>query len=382
MNALIEPGSVIGVLGSGQLGRMFAIAARRLGYRVHTLSPESDTPLGQVADREIVAAYDDLDAIRAFASDVDVVTFEFENVPAATASEAARHAPVRPSGSLLHTTQHRVREKSTLASAGFPVTPFRVVRTETDLRAAIAELGPSGVLKTAGWGYDGKGQVKITSEQQALDAWRSMNCVEAIYEQFVRFSREVSVIAARGIAGDCADFGVIGNVHRHHILYTSAAPAAVSTNIAQRAVEIVRSIMHSWEVVGVLCAEFFMTESGELMINEIAPRPHNSGHLTIDACCTCQFEQQVRAVCGLPLGDATYHSPAAMINLLGDVWCDGTPDWRAVAAMGDAKLHLYGKAQARPGRKMGHITALAPTAELACARVEAALHVLSAKAKT
>jgi 5-(carboxyamino)imidazole ribonucleotide synthase len=372
LTAVIPPGSTIGVLGSGQLGRMFAIAARRMGYRVHTLSPDYDTPTGQVADREVQAAYDDLDAVRDFARAVDVVTFEFENVSAMATEAAADHAPVRPAGSVLHTTQHRLREKGFLAGAGFPVTPFAAVRSLEDLAAALGRLGTPAVLKTAGWGYDGKGQVKIARPDEAAAAWEAVGGQECVLEAFVDFDREVSVVAARGLDGSFAHFGVIENRHSRHILDVSIAPAAVPSSIEKDAVEIARGILEGLEVVGVLCVEMFLTREGRLLVNELAPRPHNSGHLTFDACLTSQFEQQLRAITGLALGSTERLRPAAMANLLGDLWEDGEPDWAAAARFPEVKLHLYGKATARPGRKMGHLTALAATPEEALRRVTAA----------
>jgi 5-(carboxyamino)imidazole ribonucleotide synthase len=369
LNKPIPPGSVLGVLGSGQLGRMFAIAARRMGYRVHTLSPADDTPTGQVADEEYNASYEDLDAVRTFARGVDVVTFEFENIPAATAEEAEKFAPVRPSGSVLHTTQHRLREKTFLSQAGFPVTPFRPIRSLSDLEKALAELGLPAVLKTAGWGYDGKGQVKITALDQAAAAWSAMAGKEAVLEAWVNYSQEVSVVAARGLDGVLADFGVIANSHRNHILDVSVAPANVSDKVRRNAIDIARQVLERLGVIGVLCVEFFLTPNDELLINELAPRPHNSGHLTFDANVTSQFEQQLRAICGLPLGSTELVRPAAMANLLGDGWEGGEPDWRRMCEFANVKLHLYGKAEPRPGRKMGHLTALAPTAEEAARQV-------------
>jgi 5-(carboxyamino)imidazole ribonucleotide synthase len=374
---VIPPGSTVGVLGSGQLGRMFAIAARRMGYRVHTLSPDYDTPTGQVADREIRAGYDDLDAVREFARGVDVVTFEFENVSAAATEAAAAHAPVRPAGPVLHTTQHRLREKGFLAGAGFPVAPFAAVRSLPELHAALAEIGAPAVLKTAGWGYDGKGQVKIMAPGEAAAAWGSIGEQEAVLEAFVDFDREVSVVAARGLDGSFAHFGVIENRHRHHILDVSTAPALVPPGVEREAVGIARGILEGLNVVGVLAVEMFLTRDGRLLVNELAPRPHNSGHLTFDACVTSQFEQQLRAICGLPLGSTELLRPAAMANLLGDLWA-GDPDWAAACRFPDVKLHLYGKATARPGRKMGHLTALAETPEEAMERVVAARGALVA----
>jgi 5-(carboxyamino)imidazole ribonucleotide synthase len=366
---LVPPGAAVGVLGSGQLGRMFAMAARRLGYRVHTFSPDRDTPTGQVADLEVAAPYDDLDAVRAFARQVAVVTFEFENVPAATVEAAAAQVPVRPGGRVLHVAQQRLREKGFLAEAGLPVARFVPVRSLDDLRGGLAVVGLPAVLKQAAWGYDGKGQARIASAAEAESAWAAVGGRESILEAFVDFEREVSVVAGRGLDGSVADYGVIENVHRHHILDLSTAPAAVPEPVAGEAVRLTRAVLEALDVVGVLCVEFFVTRDGRLLINELAPRPHNSGHLTVDACLTSQFEQQLRAVCGLPLGSTERLRPAAMANLLGDLWEEGEPDWPAALAFPDVKLHLYGKAEARRGRKMGHLTALAATADEAQRRV-------------
>jgi 5-(carboxyamino)imidazole ribonucleotide synthase len=377
VNRIVLPGATIGVLGSGQLGRMFAIAARRMGYRVHTLSPATDTPTGQVADVEVNAEYDDLDAIRAFARRVAVVTFEFENVSTAAADAAAEIVPVRPAGGALHVTQQRAREKAFLADHGFPVTPFARVRSMDDLAVALGGVGLPAILKTAAFGYDGKGQHRIDRIEEAESVWRLVGPQEAIVERVVDFSHELSVVAARGLDGACADFGVIENTHRHHILDVSASPARVADEVATQAAHLTRRIMVELGYVGVLCVEFFLARDGRLLVNEIAPRPHNSGHLTVDACVTSQFEQQVRAVCGLPLGAATLMRPAAMSNLLGDLWDKGEPDWAAALAIPDVKLHLYGKAEARPGRKMGHLTALADTVGEAVDKALAARSVLA-----
>ncbi len=367
MTKPILPGSTVGVLGSGQLGRMFAIAARRMGYRVHTYSPETDTPTGQISDEEVCAPYEDLDRVRAFASKVSVVTFEFENVPAATAAAAAECAPVRPDGFVLHTTQHRLREKTFLSNAGIPVTPFRIVDSLHSLCAALGELGYPAILKTAGFGYDGKGQFRINTPDQVEQAWQAVGQQESVLEAFVSFTKEVSVVAARSVTGDFAHWGVIENDHRRHILDLSIAPARVSNQVHQQAVELARTILDKLNVAGVLCVELFLTSGDGLLVNELAPRPHNSGHLTFDASLTSQFEQQLRAVCGLPLGSTELLRPAAMANLLGDVWAKGEPNWEAAAAIPNVKIHLYGKMEARPGRKMGHLTALANTAEEAAA---------------
>lgn len=376
MSDPIFPGATIGILGSGQLGRMLALVARRMGYRVHVFSPGRDTPTGQVADREFSAAYDDLTAVRRFAQSVDVVTYEFENVPAATAEACAEFVPVHPGVQALHVAQNRLREKQFCVDNGLPVTPFARVDSLADLQEALAEIGCPAVLKTAVSGYDGKGQVKIGHPDDAALLWDDVGQT-AILERFVACEREVSVVAARGASGQFAHFGLIENRHERHILDVSIAPAPVKAEIAQTAVEMARCVLEALDVVGVLCVEFFLTHESELLVNEIAPRPHNSGHLTVDACVTSQFEQQLRAVCGLPLGDTSLLRPAAMANLLGDLWRNGrAPHWLPLTDLPTVKLHLYGKRDARPGRKMGHVTALADTAASAVATVLAARQAL------
>jgi len=369
---VILPGATVGVLGSGQLGRMFAIAARRMGYRVHTFSPDTDTPAGQVADLEIVAPYEDLDAVRRFAGQVRVVTFEFENVPAETAAAAAECSQVRPRGEVLHTTQNRLREKRFLVANGFPVAPFREIRSLDDLTKALLEIGPKAILKTAGFGYDGKGQIKIHALSAAEEAWRRMRDRECVLESWIEFEKEVSVVAARGVDGAFVHYGVVENGHKNHILDLTLAPGRVSPALAAEAIEIARAVLEKLDVAGVLCVEFFVTAGGRLLINELAPRPHNSGHFTVDASVSSQFEQQLRAACGLPLGSVEQLRPAAMANLMGDLWDLGEPNWSAALALPGVKLHLYGKMSARPGRKMGHLTAMAPTVESAAEIVLAA----------
>lgn len=376
MNRIIQPGATLGVLGSGQLGRMFAIAARRMGYRVHTLSPGVDTPTGQVADAEVEAEYEDLNAIRAFARGVDVITFEFENVSTAAADAAAEIVPVRPSGHALHVTQQRAREKAFLALKGFPVTPHAAVASLDELVAAVERVGLPAILKTASFGYDGKGQHRLTSPLDIEPVWSLVGHQPAVLEKVVDFTLEFSVVAARGLDGAFAHYGAIENAHRHHILDVSVAPARIPDAAATDAVAVTRAIMDELAYVGVLCVEFFLAADGRILVNEIAPRPHNSGHLTFDACITSQFEQQVRAICGLPLGATTLLRPAAMANLLGDVWAKGEPKWDAALAVPDVKLHLYGKSDPRPGRKMGHLTAMADTAAQAIQHVLAARDVL------
>lgn len=375
----VIPGSTIGVLGSGQLGRMFAISARRMGYRVITYSPDTDTPTGQVADEEIVAAYEDLDRVRAFAQTVDVVTFEFENVPAATAAAAAEFAPVRPNGQVLHVTQNRLREKTWLRENGFPVVPYRQIDSVESLKSAAGQIGLPAVLKTAGFGYDGKGQIKLTPQSDLTAAWTALDTDQAVLEGFINFQKEVSVVAARGADGSLCDWGVVDNVHRNHILDLTVAPADVPPAVAAQAIAIARGVLEALGVIGVLTVEFFLARDGKLMINELAPRPHNSGHFTFDASQTSQFEQQLRAVCNLPLGSTALLRPAAMVNLLGDLWAGGEPNWSAALRDPNVKLHLYGKSTPRSGRKMGHLTAMADTPSAAAQLALAAREALTGK---
>ncbi len=378
-SAPILPGATIGVLGSGQLGRMFAIAARELGYRIHIFSPDNDTPAGQIGDVEFACRYDDLDRLREFARGVRVVTFEFENVPVASTAAVGEFVPVRPAGQVLHVTQNRLREKAFLAQNGFPVTPFRRVVTVADLEAAVRDLGLPGVLKTADFGYDGKGQQKLTEVGQLAPAVAALRGADGIYEAFVDFEKEVSVVAARTLTGEFAAFPVFENSHARHILDVTFAPAAMAAGLARQADDLARGILEKLEVVGLLTVEMFVTREGRLLVNELAPRTHNSGHLTIDACVTSQFEQQVRAVCGLPLGAADLKQPAAMANLLGDLWVGGEPAWAAALEDPLVKLHLYGKAEPRVGRKMGHLTATGETTDDAVRRVRAARDRLVAR---
>ena len=365
----ILPGATIGVLGSGQLGRMFAIAARELGYRIQIYSPENDTPAGHIADREWSAPYDDLDQVREFARGVDVVTFEFENVLSITTEAVAEIVPVRPAGCVLHVTQQRLREKTFLSDNGFPVTPFRRITSLDELQSAARDLGLPAVLKTASFGYDGKGQSKLGVGADLSLAFAALKGAEGIYEAFVDFEKEVSVVAARTLSGEFKVFPVFENSHANHILDVTFAPAAFSEKLAREAEELARDILEKLDVVGLLTVEMFVTRDGRLLVNELAPRTHNSGHLTIDACVTSQFEQQVRAVCGLPLGSTELKQPAAMANLLGHLWVKGEPNWPAALEDPLVKLHLYGKTEVRAGRKMGHMTATGATTAEAVERV-------------
>jgi 5-(carboxyamino)imidazole ribonucleotide synthase len=373
---VIAPGAALGVLGSGQLGRMFTIAARRMGYRVHTFSPDEDTPTGQVADVEMTAEYDDIDALRAFAGQVDVVTFEFENVPIEALEAIETLAPVRPSGLALHTAQQRAREKTFLADHGFPTAPFARAASLDELWDAVARIGTPAVIKTAAFGYDGKGQHKVTTPADVEHIWTAIGHQEAVVEKFITLQAEISVIAARGLDGLVVEYAAFENRHRNHILDLTTCPAVISPAIAHDAREITRAILIQLQYVGVLCVEFFLSTDGELLVNELAPRPHNSGHLTFDAAVTSQFEQQVRAICGLPLGSAELLRPAAMANLLGDLWAEGEPNWAAACGFPDVKLHVYGKGDPRAGRKMGHLTAMASTVQEAQDRVIAARDAL------
>ena len=343
-----------------------------MGYRVHTFSPDTDTPTGQVADYETSADYADLERVEKFARSVDVVTFEFENVPSRTVETAAQFAEVHPKGEILHTTQNRLREKTFLAENGFPLPPFRHIKTVDDLYRATDELGTPAVLKTAGFGYDGKGQQKIKALGEIESTFENLRGSEAVLEAFIEFEKEVSVVCARDFAGNFAHYGVIENSHANHILDVSFAPAVCSKKVFNEAIEIARAVAEKFGYVGTLCVEFFLTKDEKLLINELAPRPHNSGHLTFDACETSQFEQQLRAVCGLPLGSTEFYSPAAMANLLGDVWANGEPNWQKALESPNVKLHLYGKSEARAGRKMGHLTAMADSAEKAVETVKKA----------
>jgi 5-(carboxyamino)imidazole ribonucleotide synthase len=372
------PGATIGVMGGGQLGRMFAIAARRMGYRVHTFSPDEDTPTGQLADREVAAKYSDERAVRDFARGVDVLTFEFENIPVECIDWAAEHCVVRPAGRVLHICQHRLREKQFLASAGLPLPPFAEVNNTAELAGAAGRIGLPGVLKTAAFGYDGKGQRKLRPGDDLTEAWALFAGQTAVLEAFVDFECELSVLVARSVAGDMATFPVARNVHTDHILDVSVVPFGDDT-IERKASELAFAVAEKLDLVGLLAVEMFLTRSGDLLINELAPRPHNSGHWSFDAAVTSQFEQQLRAVCGLSLGATDILRPAAMANLLGDLWMNGEPDWAAAAAFPEVKIHLYGKAAARRGRKMGHLVAFGKTAAEAAEQVRAARAALTAR---
>jgi 5-(carboxyamino)imidazole ribonucleotide synthase len=352
----IPPGSTIGILGGGQLGRMTALAAARLGYRVHSYCPEAGSPAFDVSAARTVAAYDDQAALVRFAEAVDVVTFEFENVPSATAELLAAHKPTRPKPRVLHIAQERLREKDFLASIKVPTTRYMEVARAEALESAVRAIGAPCVLKSAAFGYDGKGQVLIGKESDLAEAWKRMGAGIGILEGFVDFTHEFSVIIARGVDGVSVCFPPAENQHRNHILDTTIVPARLAEPVQMRAEAVAKHVAEALDVVGLLAVEMFVTQGGEVLVNELAPRPHNSGHWSLDACVTSQFEQFVRAVCGLPLGSVERLGDAVMKNLIGD----DVHAWREILAEPAAKLHLYGKRHARPGRKMGHVTRLAP----------------------
>lgn len=347
----IPPGGTIGILGGGQLGRMTAMAAARLGYRTHVFTPEADGPCAQVAAVETVASYDDEAALAAFAASVDVITLEFENVPLATAEFLAARRPFFPAPACLAVTQVRTAEKSTVNRLGFATAPWRAVTSLDELEIALNELERPAVLKTNRFGYDGKGQAKIGPGDDAAAIWAGLKTDDAILEGFVSFTREISVVLARGRDGRIAAYPAVENRHRDHILSETIVPADISPALATEAERMAAAIATDLDYVGVLAVEMFETPDGRLLVNEMAPRPHNSGHWTIEGAATSQFEQLVRAVCGLPLGSTAWR-PSRMINLIGD----DALDWPSYLADPAAHLHLYGKPEIRPGRKMGHVT--------------------------
>ena len=381
MNPTYLPGATIGVMGGGQLGRMFAIAARRMGYRVQIFTPEEESPAGQFADLTRIADYTNESAVRRFAADVDVITFEFENIPAETVGWCEHERDVRPAGAILHIAQNRLREKTFLSGAGIPVAPFRAVRNAHELESAIEQIGRPAILKTAAFGYDGKGQQTINAREDFDEIWSASSADELVLEGAIDFEKEVSVIVARGADGAMATFPTCENIHRNHILDITVVPARVEPSVEAKAAELACAIAEKLELVGLLAVEMFLKRDGELLINELAPRPHNSGHWTIEGCATSQFEQQVRAVCGLPLGSTEIVRPAAMANLLGEIWQGGEPDWPGGLKTPGVHLHLYGKQEPRPRRKMGHLTAVGANAEEAIARVTQARSALTAAAR-
>lgn len=363
----ILPGATIGVLGGGQLGRMMALAGRAMGYRFVCLDPTPDGPCGQVCDHQQVAALDDVEAARALAARADVVTYEFENVAPAMLDAFARDGYAPQGAELLTRTRNRLREKEAVRAAGAAVAPYAPVQDGASLDEALAQVGRPAVLKTVTGGYDGKGQRVIQPGEDAHTAFQELAGAGAwVVERRIDFAKELSVVVARNAVGEVRSFPVAENVHEANVLRLSLAPARVPAEVAERAAAIGRRLADALDLVGVMGVEMFWTEEGELLVNELAPRPHNSGHYTLDACLTSQFEQHVRAICGLPLGATRQHTPAVMANLLGDELEAWRERMRDAAPEGiTVKTHLYGKAEARPGRKMGHVTVLATSVEAA-----------------
>ncbi len=362
---MIPPGKTIGILGGGQLGRMLAQAATRLGYRVHVYEPQANCPAGAVAHQEVNAAFDDLAALTAFAQQCDVVTYEFENVPAAPLRAIEGLTQLHPHWSVLETCQNRSREKNWLKQGGFPHARFAEVAAGGDVAAGIREVGLPCVVKTADFGYDGKGQVKVRAEAEIAAAQQAFAGQACVIEQWIDFACEVSVVMARSAKAAIRVYPLVENIHTNHVLDFSIVPARVAPEITAAAEKMARLIAEKIGLVGVMGVEMFVTRDGRVLVNELAPRTHNSGHYTIDACAVSQFEQQVRAICGLPLGDTRLLAPVVMVNILGDAWAKGEPKWDVLLAEPAVRLHLYGKAEPRPGRKMGHFTVTSRDADMA-----------------
>ncbi|HQS99926.1 MAG: 5-(carboxyamino)imidazole ribonucleotide synthase [Hydrogenophilales bacterium 16-64-46] len=371
----ILPGQTLGILGGGQLGRMFVVAARTLGYRIAVLDPDPASPAGRIADLHIRAGYDDQAALAQLADSCAAITTEFENVPAASLTALASVCRVTPAAEAVAIAQDRACEKSWLAERGFATAPFVVVQQEADLDAALRQTGTPALLKVARLGYDGKGQARVASVDDARAAFREFGGVACVLEGFVRLDREVSVVLARNDLGESALFPVAENRHANGILDVSLVPARIPAELARDAQSKARAIADALGYIGVMAVEFFVVD-GQLLVNEVAPRPHNSGHYTLEACVTDQFEQQVRSLAGLPLGDTRLLSPVAMVNLLGDRWQRGDPAWGTLFAHPNVKLHLYGKDSARPGRKMGHFSVLDADPDAALRLAEALSHAL------
>ncbi len=355
--------TTLGLLGGGQLGRMFTSAARTMGYDVVVLDPDPTSPAAHFATRHLCAPFDDPAALETMAQSCAAVTTEFENAPAASLEFLARRCPVRPAPSAVAIAQNRIQEKTFFRDQGFPVGPFAVARDPAEFRLALADVKFPAIIKTARFGYDGKGQYRVQTPQEALAVLADHpQVLPAVIETLVPLRLEISVLLARGADGQVALWPIAENRHRDGILDLTIAPARIREELAARAGKIATEIAERLDYVGVLAVEFFVTGIDTLFVNEMAPRPHNSGHYTLDACITSQFEQQVRTLCGLPLGNPELLRPAAMVNLLGDLWANGTPPWEAIFQEPDAKLHLYGKQAPRPGRKMGHFTVLGNSA--------------------
>ena len=354
----ILPGSTIGMLGGGQLGRMFVTAARTMGYEVIVLDPDPGSPAGGLASEHLERAYDDPEALDYLAQRCTVVTTEFENIPAQTLERLAASVPVHPSADALRIAQHRLKEKEFFRAQGLETAEFMAIESDNDV-AAAADFPFPAILKTATLGYDGKGQIVCGDHAQLSAAFEQLSSKPCVLEQRIDLACEVSVVLGRSQQGEVSCFPIAENSHANGILDVTRVPAAISDDLADKAVDAATRIADGLDYCGVLAIEFFVSTDNRVLVNEMAPRPHNSGHYTLDACVTSQFEQQLRMVCGLPAGSCALHGPVAMLNLLGDLWPEGgIPDWESVLELGDAKLHLYGKAEARPGRKMGHVNCL------------------------
>lgn len=371
---MINPGSTIGILGGGQLGRMLILAGRNLGYRFHVFEPKGPCAAGMVADHEVNAAYTDLPALEAFAAQVDVITLEFENIPAKVVDHLSTIKPVLPGSQVLHVCQHRQREKDFLKAAGLPCVPFEYANSATSLATAIQTIGCPCVIKTAAFGYDGKGQIKVNSISDNTNfdqLWEQLGQPpQVVVEKWIHHAGEFSVICARKQDGTKATFPMAENIHVDHILHASIVPARISEATQATGAELACQLADKLQVVGLIAVELFLDDSGELIINEMAPRPHNSGHYTMDGCLTSQFEQHIRAVTDLPFGSTELLQPTVMINLLGDIWEHQDPDWTTLLNEPKAKLHLYDKGTPRIGRKMGHFSVTDPDVENALQKAE------------
>ncbi len=367
----VDPGGTIGVIGGGQLARMLAIEARCLGYRIAVQDPDPAGPAGQLADVRIEGAWDDIAAAKVLADHSDVITIDTEHVPAHLLEQLEGLKPVRPSSHVLRVVQDRLEQRRFLASHGLPQVRHSSLARAEDLRIAAEAVGFPAVLKRRRGGYDGRGQLRVEGQSALAGAWKALGEAPAVLESFVEFEKEVSVLLARDLGGHIRFYPVAENVHRRSILRTTSVPAGIPPELASEAEELGTRIASGLEHVGMMAIELFVTREGRLLVNEIAPRMHNSGHFSFGACGTSQFEQHVRAICGLPLGDPSLLRPAVMLNLLGDLWREGTPAWDAVFAHPNAHLHLYGKRVASPGRKMGHVLVLGEGVDQARAAVEA-----------
>jgi len=362
---MILPGATLGMLGGGQLGRMFVTAAQTMGYKVIVLEPDVNSPAGIIADQHICAKYTDEDALAQLAQQCDAVTTEFENIPATVLSYLEDKTVVHPSSQVLASTQNRLVEKAFIESLGISVAPYAAIRSMADIDAIADSFTFPAIIKAASFGYDGKGQAVCDNSDDVRAAFTSLKEVECVLEQRINLEREISTVLARSESGEVTNFPVSENVHDNGILHSTTVPSSVSEEQAQKAIEMADTIADGLAYVGTMAVEFFISKEGDILANEIAPRPHNSGHFTLDACETSQFEQQVRMLCGLPSGNCELTSPVVMMNLLGDVWGNSQPHWATLLSQSENKLHLYGKKEARPGRKMGHFNVLAPTVEQA-----------------